>query len=416
MRVRSDRDFGQPRTVCVRPHKGYVIDHEGISISYVGELIADEGLVPKVEIFSLSRCELSPPKVIQSSEKLDFAFESLKSPYDSYKGTRLKVRYYFRLRIKRRRTFDVVYPEEVWIRCQEPQLQQSLCPSLFLCKTESDASLWAKPYHVYRSADEKQPPGGEPPLQSSFALLAKKPAHAPAAPDTRPPAAQHVGNGQSAGEQHPPEPGDPTALFTNHDLTTSSPNSALNSNEPPAGQPEQGKPPPNGSNQTPKPDAAKLQNIHPAPAAKLAVVEKPIELRIVLEDRLQLSLCFEKNVYHTKDVIKGRMRFDKIEAFDFVVAKLQILRREIYCGRTLASDTFFTSELIDGLPKCKEDIPLSLPLRGITSLTPSCTGIIGKASVRFYLRLMLYDNGPLPFTAETEVYIWRQADEACQPN
>ena len=322
--------------IDINPKNGYVVEHDGIVMTFIGELeLAPKKGKHSINEFISETVTVSQAGVLKEGQRFTYNFPSVFSPYDSYSGQRLAVKYYLRVTIKRKLVPNVVHSQEVWVRCSQSQLSPSLCPSL-LAKSNGN-SLWKAPYRIY-------------------------------------------GNANRRSIVHSTE-------TTDDQITSNSSEEALLS----------------GGTES---DVSQKNNFT---RYRTEISECPIQLSICLQDRVNVSLSFERNVYHTKDVVRGAIAFSRLDNFNLTVAQLQLLRKEISEGNTLTTETLFTSELLDGAPRCDDPIPLSFPLRGIKTLTPSLFSVIEKASVRHYLQLILFD-GDEPHIAEAEIYIWRAPD------
>eukprot|EP01059_Diplonema_ambulator_P035579 TRINITY_DN8422_c0_g2_i2.p1 TRINITY_DN8422_c0_g2~~TRINITY_DN8422_c0_g2_i2.p1 ORF type:complete len:424 (+),score=53.59 TRINITY_DN8422_c0_g2_i2:51-1322(+) len=357
-------------SVTVRAKRNYVVEYESASISYIGEVISCEGVVPRHERFVRIEQEISNGGVITDTEKFEFNFEEVRSPVDSYKGAKLIVKYALRTKLRRKMAMDVIHEEEVWIRCQKPQLDAALCPSLLMVRTEEAFSLWSRPFGASNYEDERP--------------------------------SIHARQDYDHTELHDDDDGEGRS----GSMSPVSRIGALNNDSddvppPPLAHPK--------SQPTPSPPPPKKRPALPPP--NYNVTEQPVDITIVLDTRMKLGLFIERNVYHTKDIIKGRLCFEELNDFQLASSKIQIVRKEQYLNRELSNEVLFTSEILDGCPTCHVSIPLSLPLRGITSLTPTCLNIHNKANARYFLRILLYEpGGNLPYTAESEINIWRQPD------
>ncbi|KAJ5983778.1 Vacuolar protein sorting-associated protein 26 [Penicillium waksmanii] len=98
----------------------------------------------------------------------------------------------------------------------------------------------------------------------------------------------------------------------------------------------------------------------------------PIKMDVGIEDCLHIEFEYSKSKYHLKDVIVGRIYF--------------LLYNE--------SETLVRFEIMDGSPSRGETIPIRLFLGGF-DLTPTFRDVNKKYSTRYYLSLVLIDEGTL---------------------
>jgi len=88
-------------TVQIKLKKNSKIEHQGIRLEFIGqiEMLNDRSTVN--EFINLSKL-LSFPGDLNESTSLDFAFQNVEKPYESYSGINVKLRYFLRLTIIKR--------------------------------------------------------------------------------------------------------------------------------------------------------------------------------------------------------------------------------------------------------------------------------------------------------------------------
>lgn len=86
--------------VKVIPIPGKRVEHVGIRVQLVGEIVMASDESHPHEILSLVR-DLAPPGEMMSQETYPFEFKSVEMEYDSYRGTRVKLRYAVRVIVAR---------------------------------------------------------------------------------------------------------------------------------------------------------------------------------------------------------------------------------------------------------------------------------------------------------------------------
>lgn len=143
-----------------------------------------------------------------------------------------------------------------------------------------------------------------------------------------------------------------------------------------------------------------------------------IKMDVGIEDCLHIEFEYSKSKYHLKDVIVGRIYFLLVR-LKIKHMELSIIRRETtgvapnqynesetlvrfeVCGPSLArmqmgfseqSADLLASQIMDGSPSRGETIPIRLFLGGF-DLTPTFRDVNKKFSTRYYLSLVLIDEG-----------------------
>ncbi|EXF78193.1 vacuolar protein sorting-associated protein 26 [Colletotrichum fioriniae PJ7] len=125
-----------------------------------------------------------------------------------------------------------------------------------------------------------------------------------------------------------------------------------------------------------------------------------IKMDVGIEDCLHIEFEYSKSKYHLKDVIVGRIYFLLVR-LKIKHMELSIIRRETTGAapnQYNESETLVRFEIMDGSPSRGETIPIRLFLGGF-DLTPTFRDVNKKFSTRYYLSLVLIDEGmsQIPF-------------------
>lgn len=157
-----------------------------------------------------------------------------------------------------------------------------------------------------------------------------------------------------------------------------------------------------------------------------------IKMDVGIEDCLHIEFEYSKSKYHLKDVIVGRIYFLLVR-LKIKHMELSIIRRETTGAapnQYNESETLVRFEIMDGSPSRGETIPIRLFLGGF-DLTPTFRDVNKKFSTRYYLSLVLIDEGqsnPNPvhlndlsltnaadarrYFKQSEIILYRQAPDA----
>ncbi|MCJ1308080.1 hypothetical protein MMC25_001731 [Agyrium rufum] len=134
-----------------------------------------------------------------------------------------------------------------------------------------------------------------------------------------------------------------------------------------------------------------------------------IKMDVGIEDCLHIEFEYSKSKYHLKDVIVGRIYFLLVR-LKIKHMELSIIRRETTGAppnQYNESETLVRFEIMDGSPSRGETIPIRLFLGGF-DLTPTFREVNKKYSTRYYLSLVLIDEG----IKEVQVIQWFVQPEA----
>ncbi|PTB36894.1 hypothetical protein M441DRAFT_30795 [Trichoderma asperellum CBS 433.97] len=144
-----------------------------------------------------------------------------------------------------------------------------------------------------------------------------------------------------------------------------------------------------------------------------------IKMDVGIEDCLHIEFEYSKSKYHLKDVIVGRIYFLLVR-LKIKHMELSIIRRETTGAapnQYNESETLVRFEIMDGSPSRGETIPIRLFLGGF-DLTPTFRDVNKKFSTRYYLSLVLIDEGKLltpharRYFKQSEIILYRQAPDA----
>eukprot|EP00756_Hemistasia_phaeocysticola_P035612 Hpha_TRINITY_DN16595_c2_g4::TRINITY_DN16595_c2_g4_i1::g.132702::m.132702/K18466/VPS26; vacuolar protein sorting-associated protein 26 len=363
-------------TVTISPRPGTSVEHSGVRAELHGwVLVRGKGLMGgfwgggRKRYFSTSAQILLPEGRISEPTSMRFNFEHIDAPYESYTGDSLTVSYSVVVTVSRRLA-DVVEETPVWVRRQTPSTQwmnTALCPSLLSSRTNC---LWSRPYSTFSN---RRPSLPSPSL--------------PVVP----------GTARIRGHSLPARPSAPmgTSTYIQTPLASAT-----------------------GSFARPRSLVEKRE------VRRSLVVERPVELWVK-----QIRVGFERNMYHTSDIVRGVIRFcgeggvsdeDASQPEEEKVVsstELRIVRREWLCSEDgeedlscLSSAVLFTSEIVDGDPELDCDLPFSLPLRGLTTLTPTYIGVDQRVSVRYFFGVLVRYTDGTCVKADREIWLWRLPD------
>ena len=139
-------------------------------------------------------------------------------------------------------------------------------------------------------------------------------------------------------------------------------------------------------------------------------INSSIKMDVGIEDCLHIEFEYSKSKYHLKDVIVGRIYFLLVR-LKIKHMELSIIRREttgVAPNQYNESETLvrfevgpltllqrtcaYSKQIMDGSPSRGETIPIRLFLGGF-DLTPTFREVNKKYSVRYYLSLVLIDEG-----------------------
>jgi vacuolar protein sorting-associated protein 26 len=156
---------------------------------------------------------------------------------------------------------------------------------------------------------------------------------------------------------------------------------------------------------------AKVANKTTAPETTVSPFQ-PVKLEVGIEDCLHIEFEYNKQKYHTKDVILGKINFLLVR-IKIKHMEIAIIRREAAGTGTNTyneSESLLKYELMDGAPVKGECIPIRLFLSKLP-LTPTYRAVNNIFSVKYYINLVLVDEEDRRYFKQQEVVFWRLAEE-----
>jgi len=137
-----------------------------------------------------------------------------------------------------------------------------------------------------------------------------------------------------------------------------------------------------------------------------------IKMEVGIEDCLHIEFEYDRQKYHLKDVILGKIYFLLVR-IKIKYMELAVIRKE---AAGVGSNTYNESEnitkyeLMDGAPVKGECVPIRLFLAPL-ELTPTYRSVNNIFSVKYYLNLVLIDEEDRRYFKQQEVIFWRKGDE-----
>lgn len=136
---------------------------------------------------------------------------------------------------------------------------------------------------------------------------------------------------------------------------------------------------------------------------------RPIKMEVGIEECLHIEFEYEKQKYHLRDIIIGKVYFLLVR-IKIKHMELAIIRREAAGTgpqQYNESETLTKFELMDGAPVRGECIPIRLFMSSL-DLTPTYRNINNKFSVKYYLNLVLVDQEDRRYFKQQEVHLHRE--------
>ncbi len=133
-----------------------------------------------------------------------------------------------------------------------------------------------------------------------------------------------------------------------------------------------------------------------------------IKMEVGIEDCLHIEFEYQRNKYHLKDVVIGKIYFLLVR-IKIKHMELVLIRRESTGSGATAyneSENIARYEIMDGAPVRGEIIPIRLYLAPY-KVTPTMRNIHNKFSVRYYLNLVLVDEEDRRYFKQQEIQLWR---------
>lgn len=137
-----------------------------------------------------------------------------------------------------------------------------------------------------------------------------------------------------------------------------------------------------------------------------------IKMEVGIEDCLHIEFEFDKQKYHLKDVILGKIYFLLVR-IKIKFMELAVIRREsagVGPNNMNESENIVKFELMDGAPIKGECVPIRLFLNSL-DLTPTYRSVNNIFSVKYYLNLVLVDEEDRRYFKQQEVVFWRSSSD-----
>mmetsp|Transcript_105231 Transcript_105231/g.226912 ORF Transcript_105231/g.226912 Transcript_105231/m.226912 type:complete len:304 (-) Transcript_105231:154-1065(-) len=144
-------------------------------------------------------------------------------------------------------------------------------------------------------------------------------------------------------------------------------------------------------------------------AANSDQVAAPLKMEVGIEDCLHIEFEYDKQKYHLKDVVLGKIYFLLVR-IKIKHMELAVIRRESAgSGQNTynESENITKFELMDGAPVKGEVIPIRLFLSHLP-LTPTHRSVNNTFSVKYYLNLVLIDEEDRRYFKQQEIVLWRK--------
>ncbi|CAE7698431.1 vps26 [Symbiodinium microadriaticum] len=132
-------------------------------------------------------------------------------------------------------------------------------------------------------------------------------------------------------------------------------------------------------------------------------------MEVGIEDCLHIEFEYDKQKYHLKDVVLGKIYFLLVR-IKIKHMELAVIRRESAgSGQNTynESENITKFELMDGAPVKGEVIPIRLFLSHLP-LTPTHRSVNNIFSVKYYLNLVLIDEEDRRYFKQQEIVLWRK--------
>jgi vacuolar protein sorting-associated protein 26 len=149
-----------------------------------------------------------------------------------------------------------------------------------------------------------------------------------------------------------------------------------------------------------------VQNLYPNPE-----INNTIKMEVGIEDCLHIEFEYDKQKYHMKDVIVGKVYFLLVR-IKIKHMELNVIRRESTGASSgdkqiTDNDTLTKFEIMDGTPVRDQCIPVRLYLSGF-ELTPTYKNVQNKFSTKYFLNLVLVDEEDRRYFKQQEIFLWRK--------
>eukprot|EP00800_Vazella_pourtalesii_P021685 TRINITY_DN8169_c2_g1_i1.p1 TRINITY_DN8169_c2_g1~~TRINITY_DN8169_c2_g1_i1.p1 ORF type:complete len:337 (+),score=75.96 TRINITY_DN8169_c2_g1_i1:26-1012(+) len=141
--------------------------------------------------------------------------------------------------------------------------------------------------------------------------------------------------------------------------------------------------------------------------------QSSLKMEVGIEDCLHIEFEYNKQRYHLRDVILGKIYFLLVRV-KIKHMQIDLIRKEITgAGNNGVSETETITkyEIMDGAPVKGECIPIRFFL-GAYEMTPTMKDINKKFSVRYYINLVLLDEDDRRYFKQQEIILWRKLDKS----
>eukprot|EP00210_Caulerpa_lentillifera_P002142 g2056.t1 len=136
-----------------------------------------------------------------------------------------------------------------------------------------------------------------------------------------------------------------------------------------------------------------------------------IKMEVGIEECLHIEFEFEKNWYHLKDMVFGRIFFILVR-IKLKYMEIELRRREtVALGTNSRNETEIIGkyEIMDGAPVKGETVPIRMYLTPY-DLTPTYENVHNKFTVRYFLNLVLVDEEDRRYFKQQEIRLFRKAE------
>ena len=131
-----------------------------------------------------------------------------------------------------------------------------------------------------------------------------------------------------------------------------------------------------------------------------------IKMEVGIEDALHIEFEFDKQHYHTRDVVVGKVFFLLVR-LKIKFMELDIVRKEFVNGTACDPETVAKFEIMDGAPVKSECIPVRMYLSPY-DLSPSYKNLLNRVQVKYFLNLVLLDEEDRRYFKQQEIALWRK--------
>ena len=158
-----------------------------------------------------------------------------------------------------------------------------------------------------------------------------------------------------------------------------------------------------------KEKAIAVQTLHFYPETD----QSSLKMEVGIEDCLHIEFEYNKQRYHLRDVILGKIYFLLVRV-KIKHMQIDLIRKEITgtgSNGVSETETITKYEIMDGAPVKGECIPIRFFL-GAYEMTPTMKDINKKFSVRYYINLVLLDEDDRRYFKQQEIILWRKLDKS----